>query len=149
MARETGESGEPQADRQQPEIPGDNRKTHHPFADLLGFVVESRGDSRMTLAVEDRHLNPHGLVHGAVLYALADTGMGAALTSVLPESDICSTVDIRISYFRPWKSGVLSCDTRVVHRGRNFAALQSDLHDGEGRHLGQASGTFAILSRPA
>jgi acyl-coenzyme A thioesterase PaaI-like protein len=42
---------------------------------------------------------------------------------------------------------LLVCDTRVIHRGRSTAALQSDLYDGEGRHLAQASGTFAILLR--
>ena len=123
----------------------------HPFADLLGFVVERRGEgtSRMTLQVGERHMNPHGLVHGAVLYALADTGMGAALTSVLGAGDRCTTIEIKINYFRPWKSGLLVCDTRVVHRGRTTAALTSDLFDGEGRHLAQATGTFAIVSVPA
>jgi acyl-CoA thioesterase len=121
----------------------------HPFAELLGFEVESRGDggSRLTLEVGPRHFNPHGLVHGAVLYALADTGMGAALTSVLGPDELCTTIEIKINYFRPWKSGLLVCDTRVIHRGRSTAALQSDLYDGEGRHLAQASGTFAILLR--
>lgn len=123
----------------------------HPFADLLGFAVDSRGDgaSRMGLDVAERHMNPHGLVHGAVLYALADTGMGAALTSVLPAGERCTTIEIKINYFRPWKSGRLVCDTRVVHRGRTTAALTSDLFDGEGRHLAQATGTFAIVPVPA
>jgi len=123
----------------------------HPFAELLGFTVDSRGDgaSRLSLEVGRRHFNPHGMVHGAVLYALADTGMGGALSSVLAEGELCTTIEIKINYFRPWRSGALVCDTRVVHRGRTIAALQSELYDGEGRHLAQASGTFAIVSRPA
>lgn len=123
----------------------------HPFADLLGFKVDSRGDgqSRMSLEIRDDHFNPHGGVHGAVLYALADTGMGAALTSVLDEHELCTTIEIKISYFRPWKRGLLVCDTRVVNRGRTTAHLLGDLYDGDGRHLGQASGTFAIVPRPA
>lgn len=102
----------------------------------------------MALDVCADHFNPHGTVHGAVLYALADTGMGAALTSILAVNEICSTIEIKISYFRPWKSGPLSCETRVVNRGRSTASLLSDLFDGEHRHLGQASGTFAIVARP-
>ncbi|MFU8814072.1 MAG: PaaI family thioesterase [Pseudomonadales bacterium] len=122
----------------------------HPFAELLGFTVATRGAGhcRTELQVRQAHLNPHGLVHGAVLYALADTGMGGALTSTLDADELCTTIEIKISYFRPWRSGVLSCDTRVVNRGRTTAALQSDLRDGEGRHLAQATGTFAILRRP-
>jgi len=122
----------------------------HPFADLLGFTVTSRAHGRCQVCLEVRpeHFNPHGLVHGAVLYALADTGMGGALTSMLEPDELCTTIEIKINYFRPWRSGTLTCECRVVHKGRTTAALLSDLHDGEGRHLAQASGTFAILRRP-
>jgi len=121
----------------------------HPFADLLGLRVTARGDGacRSEIEIRQQHMNPHGLVHGAVLYALADTGMGGALTSALADGELCTTIEIKISYFRPWRSGTLSCDSRLVNRGRTTAALQSDLHDGEGRHLAQATGTFAILRR--
>ena len=122
----------------------------HPFADLLGFRIVGRGDGgcRAELDVRDDHFNPHGLVHGAVLYALADTSMGGALTSVLSPQELCTTIEIKINYFRPWRSGVLACDTRIVYRGRTTATLTSDLTDGEGRHLAQATGTFAIQPRP-
>ncbi|NNE72093.1 MAG: PaaI family thioesterase, partial [Acidimicrobiales bacterium] len=47
---------------------------YFPFQDLLGFNVESR-DGRVVveLDVEDRHHNPNGVVHGAVVHALMDT----------------------------------------------------------------------------
>lgn len=121
----------------------------HPFADLLGFDVVERGEGRCRVALEvnTNHMNPHGLLHGAVLYALADTGMGGALTSVLEAGEICSTMEIKINYLRPWRSGTLRCETRIISRGRTAAVLQSDLFDGEERHLAMATGTFAIQSR--
>lgn len=127
----------------------DTAPPRHPFADLLGFEVSERGDGfcRVALEVEDRHMNPHGLVHGAVLYALADTGMGGALTSVLDEGELCSTIEIKINYLRPWRSGTLRSDTRLVSRGRSTATLQSEVFDGENRQLALATGTFAIFSR--
>lgn len=120
----------------------------HPFADLLGFEVAERGDGRCrtVLEIRDEHRNPHGIVHGAVLYALADTGMGGALTSVLAAGEICSTIEIKINYLRPWRSGTLRCETRLVSRGRTTAMLSSDLYDGEDRHLAMATGTFATLA---
>jgi acyl-CoA thioesterase len=122
---------------------------HHPFAELLGFEVAERGDGtcRVVMDVDERHMNPHGLVHGAVLYALADTGMGGALSSVLDEGELCSTIEIKINYLRPWRSGTLRSDTRLVSRGRSTATLQSEVFDGENRQLALATGTFAILSR--
>ena len=57
----------------------------HPFADLIGLSTDEQraGHSRCSLTVDDKHLNPHRVVHGAVIYALADTGMGGPLYPTL------------------------------------------------------------------
>lgn len=122
----------------------------HPFAELLGFEVTARGDGRCITELElaPRHRNPHGIVHGAVLYALADTGMGGALTSVLDPGQLCSTVEIKIVYFRPALEGRLVCTTELVNRTRRTAALESSLRVGE-KLLARAYGTFMILDAPS
>jgi len=121
----------------------------HPFADLLGFSVTESGDGRcrIELQLDKRHMNPHGIVHGGVLYSVADTGMGGALTSMLGAGEICTTVEIKIVYFRPAVAGTLTCNTEVINRGRRTAALESTL-EAEGRVLARAYGTFMILPRP-
>jgi len=119
----------------------------HPFADLIGFAITARGDGRCTseLLAAAPHLNPHGVVHGAVLYALADTGMGGALTSVLDAGQLCSTIEIKINYFRPARPGPLRCETRVIHKGSRTAGLESEIFDEQSRLLARATGTFMIL----
>jgi acyl-CoA thioesterase len=128
----------------------ETQTTPHPFADLIGFVITQRGDGRCTseLVAARPHLNPHGVVHGAVLYALADTGMGGALTSVLGDGQFCSTIEIKINYFRPARPGPLRCETRVVHKGSRTAGLESELFDDRNRLLARATGTFMILEAP-
>ena len=83
----------------------------HPFADLIALSVDeqSAGASTLRLATDQRHLNPHRVVHGAVLYALADTGMGAALYPTLAPGELCATIEIKINYFKPVASGLLVC----------------------------------------
>ncbi len=127
----------------------DAQSMPHPFADLLGFSVISRAEGlcRIELDVAPEHFNPHGIVHGGVLYSVADTGMGGALTSLLGDDEICTTVEIKIVYFRPATAGRLICETEVVNRGRRTAALESTLSAGE-RVLARAYGTFMILPRP-
>lgn len=121
---------------------------HHPFADLIGLHVTDgeKGLSIATLEAHAEHLNPNGVVHGAVLYALADTGMGAALTRVLDPGQICSTIEIKINYFRPAFPGPLRCETRLIHRGRRTGALDSEILDAQGRLLARATGTFMIIT---
>jgi acyl-CoA thioesterase len=119
---------------------------HHPFADLLDMkVVEQRdGCGRMSLAVGPAHLNPHRVVHGAVLYALADTSMGLALYPSLAEGEICATIEIKINYFKPVHDGVVDCVTQVLNRGRSVANLESRLFVGDVL-VAQANGNYAIF----
>jgi acyl-CoA thioesterase len=121
----------------------------HPFADLIGLTVEQQGDgsSTLLLPVDGRHLNPHGVVHGAVIYAMADTGMGAALYSVLDAGYACATIDISISYFRPVVDGQLLCQTVVENKGRTVAHLTARITQND-KLVAQASGNFAIISVP-
>jgi acyl-CoA thioesterase len=121
----------------------------HPFADLIGLTVEQQGDgsSTLLLPVDGRHLNPHGVVHGAVIYAMADTGMGAALYSVLDAGYACATIDISISYFRPVVDGQLLCQTVVENKGRTVAHLTARITQND-KLVAQASGNFAIISAP-
>lgn len=118
----------------------------HPFADLPGLEIDTgpggRSTSRLTAA--PRHLNPNGVVHGTLLYALADSGMGAALSSVLADGEICSTIELKIDDFRPTLPGLLRCDTRTIHRGRRTDALESEVFDEQARLLARATGTFTI-----
>lgn len=119
---------------------------HHPFAELIALRTDEQGagHSRLSLVVAPEHLNPHRVVHGAVLYALADTGMGAALYPTLGEGEICATIEIKINYFRPVSTGTLRCLTRLVNRGRRVANLESQLFAGEAL-VAQANGNYAIF----
>jgi acyl-CoA thioesterase len=108
------------------------------------------GRSLTRLQVAGSHLNPQGVVHGAVLYALADTGMGAALYPSLAEGEYCATIEIKINYFKPVGGGVVECRTRVVNRGRTVANLESQLVVGDVL-VAQANGNYALFKprRPA
>ena len=121
----------------------------HPFADLIGLTLEQQGDgsSTLVLPVDGRHLNPHGVVHGAVIYAMADTGMGAALYSALDAGYACATIDISITYFRPVIEGHLLCQTILDNKGRTVAHLTARITQND-KLIAQASGNFAIMPTP-
>lgn len=118
----------------------------NPFGDLIGLHFDSwgNGESHCSIELRPQLMNPNGVLHGAVVYALADTGMGGALLSALDGGRICATIEIKISYFRSVTSGRLSCHSYVVHQGRRTAFLESVISDGDGP-IARASGTFAIL----
>lgn len=120
---------------------------HHPFAETMKLRMDEHGPGRSTCSVEivpAIHHNPHHIAHGAVLYALADTGMGMALYPTLAAGETCATIEIKMSYFRAVPAGVVRCETTLVNRGRTIANLDSRLYLGD-TLVAQANGNFAIL----
>ena len=120
----------------------------HPFVEQLGIRFSERpadGRSRCTLEVAQPHHNPHGVVHGAVIFAMADTGMGAALYPTLAAGEICATIEVKINYFKPVVSGELACVTEVVNRGKTVANLESSIYLGQ-TLVARANGNYAIFT---
>ena len=116
------------------------------FGKLLGLETTERGDglSRCRIVVRPELINPHGTVHGGVVYSMADNGMGAALYSHLEVSESCATIEIKMVYIAAVTSGVLECESRVINKGRRVAVLESEVRNGD-RLVAKALGTFAIF----
>ena len=118
----------------------------HPFADLIGLQMDGHtvDGSDCSLPVALHLLNPHGVVHGAVLYALADTGMGGALMPNLEEGQICATIEIKFNYYHAVRGGTLRCHTTILNRGKSVANMESRLYV-EDKLVASANGTYAIF----
>jgi acyl-CoA thioesterase len=119
----------------------------NPFADHVGFTLEPAepGHSTGRLRIQPEHLNPNGVLHGAVLYAMADTGMGAAVFPTLAPGELCATIEVKMTYFKAIVRGEVVCRTVLVNRGKRVAYLESSAYAGEVL-LAKASGTYAIFT---
>jgi acyl-CoA thioesterase len=117
----------------------------NPFGDLIGLAFSKleEGRSECRLHVGEKLLNPYGVVHGGVIYSLADTAMGGALYSLMGEDERCVTVEMKVVYFRPVTSGSLGCAAEVVHRSRKLGFVEAGVKNGD-REVAKASATFSI-----
>lgn len=120
-----------------------------PFAELVGLQPMWMADGRAVLAVTLRpeHLNPHGVVHGGVVYTLIDTAMGGALTSRLEPGERCATLEIKINYLAPVADGTLECEAVVVERRRRIGVLEARVRERGHRLVAVALGSFYITAR--
>jgi len=117
-----------------------------PLREMLGFRIDSgHGESTVTLDVDERHINPHGSVHGAVMFAMVDTAMGGATMSVLDEGNWCATVDIHTRFLAPCFSGTLMATATVRRAGRRVVHLDGVVVDQAGKEYLAASGVFAVI----
>ena len=79
---------------------------------------------------------------------MVDYSMGGAVMRSLPEGQLCTTIEIKISYLAPVREGTLIVETDVVRQGRNIAFTESKVTDERDRLVATASGSMFIL-RPA
>jgi acyl-CoA thioesterase len=122
-----------------------------PLQTHLGMTVGSPepGVGVAELTVTPALHNPNGVVHGAVLFAMADTSMGAAAMSVLAEGSACASIEVQLRFLRAVAAGRLLARTEVVHAGRRVVQLTSRITGEDGGLVALASGSFAVIPAPA
>ena len=106
----------------------------------FGFVLADagRGRVKMSMRVDERHLQVHGVVHGGVLAALADTAGGLATYMACPRGTRVATIEMKINYLEAVEGGTVTADAEVVRLGRHISVVDCDLRDENGRLVGKA-----------
>lgn len=116
--------------------------------ELLGFDVESVQDGRaiFRLDVRPKHKQIHGVVHGGILAALADTTAAIAAYTVIPRGMEIATLELKINYLEPVPGGRVKADAHVLRRGRNFIVTECDIFNENGSLAAKALLTFSAAS---
>ena len=119
-----------------------------PLQSFLDFDIRDGPDGAVVafLEVDDRHLNPNGIVHGGVVFSLADTAMGRATMAVLSDGQICASIEVSVRYLRPISGGRLVATASVLRAGRRIVHLECSITvDGDDRPVAVLQGSFAVL----
>ena len=111
------------------------------------MVVASpqRGVGTAVLEVTTALHNPNGVVHGAVLFAMVDTAMGAATMSSLDPGLACASIEVHLRFLRAATTGRLAAETNIVKGGRRVVQLEGRVRDASGELVAIASGSFAVI----
>jgi uncharacterized protein (TIGR00369 family) len=116
--------------------------------ELLGFDVESVHDGRAIFRLEVRptHKQIHGVVHGGIIAALADTAAAIAAYTVVPRGIELATLELKINYLEPVPGGTVKADARVLRAGRNFIVTECDIFNESGSMAAKALLTFSAAA---
>lgn len=120
-----------------------------PVGNLIGMTVEPHqtlGEATVRLAVDERHHNPMGTVHGGILALLADTAMGVAFGRTLDASQTFGTIDIRVDFVRPVGTTELKAVGTMVKRGARVGFLKAEIFSQSGRLVATANCTCLVIS---
>lgn len=120
------------------------------FYALLGMRLEELGEgtSRFVMPTESRFFNAGGVVHGGALASIADASIAAALATLIdPARETMATVEMKINYMAPVRGESISCEGKIIQKGRSVAVGESWVYDQEGKLLAKAMATFLVKER--
>ena len=117
-------------------------------SELLGFDVESVHDGRAVfrLDVHPRHKQIHGVVHGGILAALADTTGAIAAYTAVPLGVELATLELKINYLEPVPGGTVKAEANVLRAGRNFIVVECEIYNESGSLAAKAHMTFTAAA---
>jgi 1,4-dihydroxy-2-naphthoyl-CoA hydrolase len=117
------------------------------FAEEIGveWVSLDPDDARARIAIESRHLQPFGTVHGGVYAALAESICSAATYSAVADQGMAAMGQSNnTTFLRPILEGHVNAIARARHRGRTTWVWDVEMTDDEGRGCALARVTIAV-----
>jgi acyl-CoA thioesterase len=114
------------------------------FDEYLGLEWDpgSGGSAQVRLSAVERHLNPHGTVHGGVLGSLADVASTKAVESLAART-LAVTIELKITFLSPAWPGLLVADARVINTGRTIIIVETEIKQDQ-EWVAHAIGTFTV-----
>jgi acyl-CoA thioesterase len=109
------------------------------------YIVEAKENYvKIGVDITEKSLNPFGIVHGGLIYTLADSAMGIALATT-GRSGV--TLNSTIDYLTPGKGKKLFADTEIVKDGKSIVVFRVNIKDENDTLVSVASGTYYIINK--
>lgn len=109
--------------------------------EFLGIID---GAMTLQLVLEPKHMSRAERAHGGVLFTMLDSVLGRAILTELPQGKGCATVEIKVNYFRPVQSGVITARGWKRELTKSLGYAEGEITNEEGKLLAKASGTFFL-----
>jgi uncharacterized protein (TIGR00369 family) len=118
-----------------------------PFFKLLSMHITNLdwGESRLEIAVGEKHFQPFGIVHGGVYASVVDA---AAFWAIYPQIDDdvgVTTVELKLNYLAPVSSGSLIAKGKSIKVGKSICLAEAYVEDETGKLLSHGTETMMIL----
>ena len=114
---------------------------HDRFSQWLGLNVESvaDGQARVSMTIKEDMLNGFAVVHGGVLFALADSAFAFACNS---RDNLSLALDAVVSFIKKASLGdVITAQVEEVHNGKTTGVYEVKLTNQKNELVAQFRGT--------
>ena len=118
-----------------------------PYFSLQSMEIKelSFGKSLIEIDVQQKHLQPFGMVHGGVFSTLIDAaGFWGLYTEIEPDVGL-TTVEMKLNYLAPASDGRLIGLGKTIKIGRTLGLADARIEDQKGRLLAHGTVTLMVL----
>lgn len=118
-----------------------------PFYQLLGMrIVEVRENyARLSVKIDKKHVQFLETVHGGVVASLADSAAAWAVYGSSNLKGIPVTVEMKINFLKPVKSGKLIAEARNIHEGSRIFVTDVEVKNDKGILVAKSLVTYYLL----
>jgi uncharacterized protein (TIGR00369 family) len=119
-----------------------------PYYTLLNMKIREVKDgyARLTMKLEEKHLQFLKTVHGGAIASLADSAAAWATVGSAGVETTPVTVEMKINFLAPVESGLLVAEARTVHRGKTISLSDVEVKDNKGRIVAKSLVTYYLRS---
>jgi len=117
-----------------------------PYYRLLNMKIEEVKDgyARLTMNLEEKHLQFLRTVHGGVMASIADSAAAWATAASADFKKAPLTVEMKINFLAPVVSGRLIAEARIVHKGQTISLSDVEVKDDKGRLVAKSLVTYYL-----
>jgi uncharacterized protein (TIGR00369 family) len=118
-----------------------------PYFSLLsmGIVSLEPGRSFLKIEVQEKHLQPYGMVHGGVYSSMIDAACFWAGYTEIEEPLGLTTVEMKLNYLAPASNGIFIAEGKVVKTGKTLCLSEAIIMDQEEKLLAHGTATMMVL----
>lgn len=118
-----------------------------PYYQLLDMKIEEVKENyaRLSIRIDKKHIQLLKTVHGGVIASLADSAAAWAIYGSNDLGGVPVTVEMKINFLKPVKSGKLVAEARNIHKGSRIFVCDVELKNGKGNMIAKSLLTYYLL----
>ena len=123
-----------------------NGRLKNTLCEHLGMVITEIHDDGITgtMPVDQRTVQPMGLLHGGASAALAESLGSMAANMAVEPGYYCVGLEINANHIRSARSGLVTGHARATHIGRSTQVWDIQIHDQQGKLISVSRLTMAV-----
>jgi uncharacterized protein (TIGR00369 family) len=121
---------------------------HSPYFSLLSMKICDLGIgfSVVEIDLDKKHLQPFNFVHGGVFASIIDAAaFWAFFVEIEDPKSGATSVDLKLNYLAPAKSGKLIAEGRQIRHGKTLGYAEAKVVNEKGKMLAHGTSTLMII----